>query len=198
MANVLGSNEIKNMLDRGDLVVTPLLDLNRQIGRASLDVRLGQDFVLFRKGQIPVMDVRRAFDNTAWADYYDHIRTDYGQPFILHPGQFVLSSTLEFLRLPRNVMAYVIGRSSWGRAGLVIATATFVDPGFQGVITLELVNEGEVPLSLYPGTRIAQLVFHRLDGEVQAYKGKYAFDTKATASKAYEDEEVLRLTRRGD
>ncbi|MBC7322960.1 MAG: dCTP deaminase, partial [Acetomicrobium sp.] len=66
MANVLGSNEIKNMLDRGDLVVTPLLDLNRQIGRASLDVRLGQDFVLFRKGQIPVMDVKRAFDNTAW------------------------------------------------------------------------------------------------------------------------------------
>jgi len=192
---VLGSNAIRQMLENGELIVTPLLDLNRQIGRASLDVRLGQDFVLFRKGQIPVMDVKGSLDNASWADYYDHIRAEYGQPFILHPGQFVLSSTLEFLRLPRNVMAYVIGRSSWGRAGLVIATATFVDPGFQGVITLELVNEGEVPLSLYPGTRIAQLVFHQLEEEVQPYKGKYAFDTKATASRAYEDEEIAKLTR---
>ncbi|MFY9382854.1 MAG: dCTP deaminase [Acetomicrobium sp.] len=196
MTNALGSNEIRSMLDRGDLVVMPLLDLDRQIGRASLDVRLGQDFVLFRKGQIPVMDVKDAFNDAAWVDYYDRIRREYGQAFILHPGQFVLSSTLEFLRLPRNVMAYVIGRSSWGRAGLVIATATFVDPGFQGVITLELVNEGEVPISLYPGTRIAQLVFHKLEGEVQAYKGKYAFDTRATASRAYEDEEIIKLTRK--
>ena len=84
MTNALGSNEIRSMLDRGDLVVMPLLDLNRQIGRASLDVRLGQDFVLFRKGQNTRYGCKDAFNDTAWVDYYDRIRREYGQAFILH------------------------------------------------------------------------------------------------------------------
>ncbi len=91
----------------------------------------------------------------------------------MHPGQLVLGSTLEYVQLPRDLMAYVIGKSSWGRMGLVIATATKVDPGFKGCITLEIVNEGEIPLVLYPGLPIAQLVLHAVvDGD--AYAGGYS------------------------
>ncbi|HPU77753.1 MAG: dCTP deaminase [Synergistaceae bacterium] len=192
MKGVCSAREIVEMLESGDLVVTPLLDIKRQLGRASLDVRLGLEFVLFRRGYIPSLDAGRS--RHPIADYYDRARLEYGDVFVLHPGQFALSSTLEFFKLPSDVMAYVIGRSSWGRLGLVIATATFVDPNFRGSITLELVNEGEVPLVLYPGTRVAQLVFHRLNEPAPPYEGKYALDTRATASKAHRDEELSWLS----
>ncbi len=81
----------------------------------------------------------------------------------LHPDQFVLGATLEFIRLPATVGAYVLGRSSWGRIGLIVATAVMIQPGFTGAVTLELVNEGESPIALYPGSRIAQLAVHTLD-----------------------------------
>src|SRR5439155_26160938 len=91
----------------------------------------------------------------------ESIRISLHDQFIIHPGQLVLGATLEYLSLPKTVAASVEGRSSWGRLGLIIATACSVAPGFKGCITLELVNDGEVPLVLYPGVRIAQLIFHR-------------------------------------
>jgi dCTP deaminase len=80
----------------------------------------------------------------------------------LHPGHFVLAATLEYLRLPNDLGAYVVGRSSWGRVGLVVATAMMAHPGFTGCLTLELVNEGDSPICLVPGVKIAQLAFHQL------------------------------------
>jgi dCTP deaminase len=96
-----------------------------------------------------------------------------GREFFLHPGEFVLGSSLEYVRLPKSLSGLVTSRSSWGRMGLVIATATSVGPGYKGVITLELTNMGNTPICLYPGFRIAQIMFYRLETSATGYKGKY-------------------------
>src|SRR5436309_13869423 len=93
-------------------------------------------------------------------------RTQYvpfGSKYVLHPGGFVLGATLEWIRLPKNLGAYVIGKSSWGRRGLIIATATGVHPGFTGCLTLELTNVGEIPIKIQPGMTICQLFIHRVE-----------------------------------
>lgn len=88
----------------------------------------------------------------------------FGEPFILHPRAFVLAVTLEWIRLPSNIAGYVVGRSSWGRHGLIIATANGVHPGFTGCLTLELTNVGEIPITIKPGTTICQLFLHSVEG----------------------------------
>jgi dCTP deaminase len=91
----------------------------------------------------------------------------FGDHFVLHPGHLVLGSTLEWFRFPLDVMAYVIGRSIWGRRGLLVATATAVHPGSAGTIALELSNTGEIAVALKPGVRIGQLFFHRVEGQIE-------------------------------
>jgi dCTP deaminase len=97
----------------------------------------------------------------------EQVVLDFGEPLIIHPHQFVLARTLEFVRLPPDLCAYVVGRSSWGRRGLIVATAVIVHPGFVGPVTLELKNVGEVPLAIYPLDRVAQLAFHSAIGGVE-------------------------------
>jgi dCTP deaminase len=151
------------------LVITPLLDVSKQISKAAVDVRLGSEFAVLRQTKMTGLVVRTPLESdrseAISREVSEAVDTTYvpiGSVFVLHPGQFVLTSTLEYISLPNCLMAYVIGRSSWGRLGLNIATATMVAPGFKGAITFEMVNLGTVPIGLYPGTRIAQLVFHQL------------------------------------
>ena len=172
------------------LVITPLLDPQNQIGDSSVDVRLGNEFILIRKrtfSHLDLGDPSRIRDKIA--KYQERIRIELKKEFILHPNQLVLGSTLEYVRLPDNLACYVIGRSSWGRLGLVIATASAVAPNFRGCITLELINLGEVPLVLYPGVRIAQLVLHRTAGHDQ-YTGRYRCPTGPEFSRIYDDPEL--------
>ncbi|MEW6418169.1 MAG: dCTP deaminase [Nitrospirota bacterium] len=187
---VLSEAELLDFIKSGRLVITPLLD-NKQINRASIDVRLGNEFIVMKQTALSGLDVKE-YEKLGQEirQYQDKIRIRFKEPFVLHPQQFVLGSTLEYISLPRNLIAYVIGRSSWGRLGLVIATATFVDPGFKGTITLELVNLGSVPITLYPCVRIAQLVFHKLDKKVEPYSGKYEISTGPQFSKVYADNEL--------
>jgi dCTP deaminase len=84
----------------------------------------------------------------------------FGRDFVLHPRSFVLGTTLEWIRLPRNISGFVVGRSSWGRRGLIIATATGVHPGFTGCLTLEISNVGEIAIAVKPGLAICQLFLH--------------------------------------
>ncbi len=84
----------------------------------------------------------------------------FGREYVLHPGHFVLGATLEWIRLPRNLAGYVVGKSSWGRRGLVIATATGIHPGFTGCLTLELSNLGQIPIRIGPGWQICQIFIH--------------------------------------
>ena len=149
------------------LVVCPLLE-NKQVGVGTIDLRLGTQFIEAQRwteaGIDPLMlksrRSARTHTNTSRGPESNAERIVFiplGENFVLHPGQFVLGSTLEFIRLPRDISGQVVGRSSWGRLGLIVATAVVVQPYFTGVLTLELVNTGNVPVHLYPGLRVAQL-----------------------------------------
>lgn len=143
-------------------LITPLLD-PAQIGPGKVDVRLGHQFLVFNKatGFRAIEPSQRDHLDAQLRQHHQKMtRIAYGREYFLHPGDFVIARTFEYVSLPKDWMAYVVGRSSWGRLGIVIATATFVNPGFQGTITLEITNLGEVPVSLLPLARIAQLVFH--------------------------------------
>lgn len=158
------------------LVITPMLDAE-QIGEASVDVRLGNGFIAVRQARTKGITVTPS-RILGPGDYKEEIVLSYDGKIVLHPGEFMLGSTLEYICVPPDMMAYVIGRSSLGRLGLIIATATHVAPGFKGTLTLELSNLGTVPIELTPRIRIAQLVFHRTaEPVVTPYhrRGTYAY-----------------------
>jgi dCTP deaminase len=174
---VLTSDDIHEAMERSAvldrIILTPLFDARQSLVDAALDVRLGTEFILFRKEAFDALNI--CSTETIVSNigrYQERVVRRIQQPFVLHPRQLIIGSTLEYIQLPPTVMAYVIGKSTWGRTGLVIATATKVDPGFRGCITLEIINEGEVPLVLYPGIPIAQLVFHRTE-RPNRYSGTY-------------------------
>lgn len=125
-----------------------------------------------------------------------------GDPFVLHPGQFVLGATLEFLVMPNDLIGQVLSRSSWGRLGLLVATAVAVQPGFRGVLTLELVNAGAVPITLRPGLRVAQLQLWRSDEPVSdgyVSGGKYDAPLGPQSNRlAWEDGERAILSKISD
>jgi dCTP deaminase len=178
------------MKKSGDpLVVTPLLQ-SSQIGDASIDVRLGHEFIVLRRASVHHIDPTDA-ENWETTLYRSQERTRISpfSEFILHPGDLVLGATLEYFSIPSTLCAYVEGRSSWGRLGLIIATASTVAPGFKGCITLELVNSGVVPLTVYPGVRIAQLVLHKIEGSV-TYTGKYGCPTGPQFTRINRDPEI--------
>ena len=173
--------EIKRRLDlpltsNKSLIITPLLS-NKQISDSAIDLRLGNEFILFKKRSFPVLNVFNEKLRMESLKYFEIVKIDYDSEIVLHPNQLVLGSTFEYIKLPCDVISYVIGKSTWGRMGLITATAIKVDPGFRGVITLELVNIGEVPLILKPKMKIVQITFHKTDNEVNQYSGKYMFPT---------------------
>lgn len=159
------------------LVITPLLD-PKQISDAAVDLRLGFEFIVFNLPLIDCIDPSKTdeIENNIHK-YQRRVRVNRKGKFVLHPKQFVLGSTLEYLVLPLDLHGEVGGRSTWGRTGLVIATATTVAPGFHGCITLELANEGLLPLILRPGDEIAQLVLHEAKPPCEKYSGRYRYPT---------------------
>jgi dCTP deaminase len=175
---VLTADDLQDWMEKDSitqrLIVTPLFDPVQSIGKAAVDVRLGTEFILFKKETFQSLDVTSAGSMIGEIPRYrQRVVRRIKEPFILHPGQLVIGSTMEYIQIPPGLMAYVIGKSTWGRTGLIIATATKVDPGFKGCITLEIVNEGEVPLVLVPGIPIAQLVLHCTTQPV-SYDGVYS------------------------
>jgi dCTP deaminase len=173
-SEVLSRSELVAALEHptlsGRLIVSPLLEPDDSISAGSIDVRLGNQFLVFKKESFSRLDIGEP-DAAGLERYQERHIKALREPFFLHPQQLVIGSTLEYIQLPPGLMAYVIGKSTWGRMGLIIATATKVDPGFRGCITLEIINEGEVPLVLYPGLPIAQLVIHRSGSD--RYSGSY-------------------------
>lgn len=170
MTVLVGSKLVERLNEadpRKRLVVGPLLEPTEQItmSQASIDVRLGCDFRLATAANTGVLD-EFAESSNPFIDLprlYTKVYVPLGGGVTIHPHQLMLGVTLEYLRLPNDLMAYVVGRSSFGRLGLIIATAVGIHPTFSGPLTLELRNLGEAPLRLYPGQTIAQLFFHQLD-----------------------------------
>jgi dCTP deaminase len=180
--SVLNKEKIKEYLNneslKEKLVITPLFDHNESLGFSSVDVRLGTEFIIMRKQCFSVLDISEKEEFTKKVgSYYEKIRINFNEKLVLHPNQIVIGSTFEYIGLPNTLMCYVIGKSTWGRIGLIIATATKIDPGFKGVIALEIINSGEIPLILYPGIPIAQLVFHEVapTNIPEGYSGSYQY-----------------------
>jgi len=167
---VLKSDEIARWLERSPekktddrLIIRPQppLDFLKARGAASIDLRLGTWFVTLPFHRFTHLDI--ISEPEAAEDYARLAKTHhipFSKKFILHPKDFALAVTLEWIRLPSRLAGYVVGRSSWGRRGLIIATAAGVHPGFTGCLTLELSNVGEVPITLEPGMTICQLFLH--------------------------------------
>ena len=119
---------------------------------------------------------------------YDRLQLHYHSKFVLHPNQLILGATFEYLVVPRDLFCTIASRSSWGRLGLVIATASAIQPGFRGCLTLELANLSDSPIALYPGLSIGQLVFHHVTSEGGAFKlyeGRYDCPTEAELPSFY-------------
>jgi dCTP deaminase len=199
---LLRKEDLKAALAQPDLdrrlIVTPLLAEPRQLGPASIDLRLGTKFLFLRRVLDSGLDPGRK-PQAAMDKGQDKARVPLGESLWLHPGQFVLGATLEFIRMPPHLGAYVVGRSSWGRVGLIVATAVMVQPGYTGTLTLELVNEGDSPICLYPGVRIAQLAVHELPDATKhpyarAKDAKYQADTGPEVSRlAKERREIAKI-----
>lgn len=173
---ILSDRTIMKMLQQGTLSIAPLTE--SQIQPASVDIRLGNTFSIVEDSSNGIITMEHEI-------IYKTIETD---TYLLLPGQFVLATTMEYFKLPNNLTAFVEGRSSLGRMGLFIQNAGWVDPGFQGEITLELFNANRCAIELKAGRRVGQLVFAEMDAAaLHPYQGKYQGQTGATGSRVYLD-----------
>ncbi len=155
---ILCDYSIRTQIALGRIVIDPMEE--SQVQPASVDVRLGNTFLAFRRHAAEAIDPREVDEGLM-----EKVTVSEEQPFILHPSEFALGTTLERISVPDDIVARVEGKSSLGRLGLLIhATAGFVDPGWKsGQLTLELSNVAPLPIKLWPGMKIAQLSFMRMD-----------------------------------
>jgi dCTP deaminase len=182
---VLSDRSIRGEIEAGRIVIDPYdADL---IQPSSIDVRVDRRFRVFQNSRYPYIDVRQAME-----DLTELVEVQGDEPFILHPGEFVLGQTLERVTLPDDLVARLEGKSSLGRLGLLIhSTAGFVDSGFSGNLTLELSNVANLPITIYHGMPIGQISFMRMDGPVERPYGsgetgsKYQGQGEPTPSRFY-------------
>ena len=182
---LLSDRDIKTQIDAGRIALDPL-DLGL-MQPSSIDVRLDRFFRLFDNHKYPYIDPREQQD-----DLTRLVEVKSDEAFILHPGEFVLGSSFEYVTLPDDIAARLEGKSSLGRLGLLThSTAGFVDPGFQGHVTLELSNVASLPIKLWPGMKIGQLCFFQLSSASEnpygtsAYGSRYQGQRGPTASRSY-------------
>ena len=152
-AMILSDRSIREALDAGRIVIDPF-DPNT-VQPSSVDLRLGNEFLVFRNHTRALIDVRERLD-----DLTEPVKVDDDGVFLLHPGEFVLGSTHERIGVPDDMVGRLEGKSSLARLGLLIhSTAGFVDAGFDGYLTLELSNVATLPITLYPQMKIGQISF---------------------------------------
>jgi len=194
----LSDKEILKLLRSRQLIIHPILD-KAQVGAAKIDLRLDNIFYLIGRFKKPYYDPVEHARDLKPEVYAEKRVVHYGKPFILHPSDYALAPLFEFMKLPKNVMGRLDGRSSLGRLGIVVhSTAGTVDPGYKGHLTLELMNGGMLPVALYPLMRVATLVLTTLSSEaMNPYKGKYGriADFGNIESKFHRDSELRRLER---
>ena len=183
----MSDRDIRASIEAGQIGLEPL-----EMGLlqpSSIDVRLDRFFRLFDNHKYAFIDPAEQQDELTRL-----IEVDPAEPFILHPGEFVLGSTYEFVTLPDDVAARLEGKSSLGRLGLLThSTAGFVDPGFRGHVTLELSNVATLPIKLWPGMKIGQLCFFKLTSPSEhpygseKYASRYQGQRGPTASRSYKN-----------
>ena len=190
---ILSDRDIRSALETGRIVIEPFSP--DAVQPSSVDLHLDRRFRVFRNSRYPFIDVRQD-----QPDLTELVEIEEEQPFILHPGEFVLGSTLERVSLPDDLVARLEGKSSLGRLGLLIhSTAGYVDPGWDGNLTLELSNVANLPITLYYGMKIGQISFQQMSSPVDVAYGderigsKYRGQRDPTASLYHRDFDRGRL-----
>ena len=183
---VLSDHTIRMELVKGRIVIEPL-DPD-DIQPSSVDLHLGADFQVFRNSRLPYIDP--AVEQPGLTE---RVVASAAEPFVLHPGEFALGTTVERIALPDDVVGRLEGKSSLGRLGLLThSTAGFIDPGFSGHVTLELSNVATLPIMLWPGMKIGQLCFFRLSSPAEhpygsaQYGSRYQGQRGPTASRSWQ------------
>jgi dCTP deaminase len=184
---VLSDRQIREQLESGGIVIDPLGE--GCIQPSSVDLHTDRLFRVFRNDTTPFIDPKAAQE-----DLTELVEVEDGAAFILHPGEFVLASTFERVRIAPDLAARLEGKSSLGRLGLLThSTAGFLDPGFEGHVTLELSNVANLPITLYPGMRIGQIAVFQLTTPAEQPYGtpgigsKYQNQRGPTPSKYWEN-----------
>lgn len=186
---VLSDRTIREQMAQGRIIVQPC-DEN-DIQPSSVDLHLGDDFQVFRNSRYPYIDPARE-----QAGLTERVMASNEEPFVLHPGEFVLGTTIERIGLPDDIVGRLEGKSSLGRLGLLIhSTAGYVDPGWDGRLTLELSNVANLPIVLSPGMRIGQISFSQMSTPVDRPYGhpelgsRYQGQHEATPSRMFQNRE---------
>ena len=195
--SVLADGDIRAAIEAGRIRIDPFDPQCLQ--PSSVDLHLDREFRVFHNHRYPYIDPRRE-----QADLTEVTAVAPDEPFILHPGEFVLGQTLEWVELPDDIVARLEGRSSLGRLGLLIhSTAGYLDPGWKGNLTLELSNVASLPIALYFGMRIGQISFFEMSSPVERPYGskglgsRYQGQSTPTASGAFRDFDANRRTAKG-
>ena len=184
---ILSDKTIKSMIATGDLVCEPIDD--KAIQPASIDCRLGDHFLILEDNQMDIITLDGDIK-------YREIDSD---TITIPPHSFLLATTQEYIKIPDNLTAFVEGRSSIGRIGLFIQNAGWVDPGFEGRITLELYNASSLPIKLQAGKRICQLVFCKMDEKADnPYRGKYQGQSRTVGSRVKQDTDRFHVNLEGE
>jgi dCTP deaminase len=169
---VLSDRTIRRLLGEGRIGIDPYEE--ELLQPSSVDVRVDRLFRVFRNSRYPFIDVKQEMEELT-----ELVEVEPGEAFILHPGEFVLGSTLERITLPDDLVARLEGKSSLGRLGLLIhSTAGFIDPGWDGHVTLELSNVANLPITIYYGMKIGQLSFVQLSEPAEHPYGTGALGSK--------------------
>lgn len=181
---ILSDKDIKKALASGRIKITPAPDFETQLGSCSIDLRLGNSFRIFRNSLHPFIDIK---SNTPLEDIMEEIVVEDGKPFILHPGQLALATTMEVLEIGDDIIGRIEGRSSLGRIGIIVhGTASIFDPGWNGKAVMELGNLGVMPVALYPGMRVCAFTFEELSSKSEvpynAHKSGYYSGQKTPAA----------------
>ena len=191
---VLADRDIRAELESGRVRIEPYDAVDLQ--PSSVDLHLDRSFRVFRNNRYAYIDVRQS-----QPDLTELLAIRDDEPFILHPGEFVLGQTVEWVELPDDLVARLEGKSSLGRLGLLIhSTAGYVDPGWRGNLTLELSNVASLPIALYQGMRIGQISFFRMSSPVErpygsaGLRSKYQGQSQPTASAFHRDFDLGRRT----
>ncbi|MBI4159609.1 dCTP deaminase [Candidatus Wolfebacteria bacterium] len=167
---ILSDTDIRAAIESGKIKITPKPNFRKQLGSCSLDLRLSNIFKVFTYNRSTFIDVANP---KTYGDITKQYVVKKTEPFVLHPNEFVLGATIEKISLPQDIAARIDGRSSLGRLGLIIQTAGHIDPGFNSNITLEIANIGRLPIILWYGLRVCQLVFEPLSSPTtKPYKNK--------------------------
>ncbi|MDO4245104.1 MAG: dCTP deaminase [Deinococcus sp.] len=171
------------------VLIDPLLE-EGQIGNISVDLRLGYDFLVSVNTRSSYISITKDNNFRNTTSYFQKTRRDLGEGFLVYPSQLVLTTSLEYIKLPSNVYAEVITRSSYNRLGIRIATT--LQPGFRGCIPIEIANDSNNPVELIVGSRIIQVKLYNISEDLiyDEDSRKYYGDTSPTASKAAEDRDI--------